>query len=266
MSPASVGFQCPECVREARAEFRRGPGRRDAVANVRGVSATTVLLALMALGYAWMIVRVGTGALVSGPSPQQMYELGGSVGIAAGNQAIGLAAGEYWRLVSPIFLHYGILHLAVNAYSLWIVGRIVEDEYGRWREIAIFFATGIVASAASYALVSADRVAVGAGASGAIAGLFGVVLAHAYGRRHTALGAARMRAIGQVLVLNLILSFASSVIDWRAHLGGFVAGVVAGWLAEPSRRGGAVANAVGITVIGAAGVAIAVAKTNALIG
>ena len=56
------------------------------------------------------------------------------------------------------------------------------------------------------------------------------------------------------------------VIDWRAHLGGFLAGIVAGWLAEPSRRGGAVANAVGIAAVGVAGFAIAVAKTQSLVG
>ncbi len=261
MTPAPVGHQCPECVREARAAFRKGPGRRDTVANVKGVRGTAILLGLMLAGYAWLVLQAGPGALFSGPGAEAMFEAGGGFGAVAGGQAFGLAAGEYWRLVTPMFLHYGLFHLAVNAYSLWIIGNVIEDEYGRWREISLFFATGIFASAASYAI---GEPAVGAGASGAVFGLFGVVLVHAYRRRHTALGSARMRAIGQVLILNLILTFAVPRLDWRAHVGGFLAGILAGWLADPSRRGGAVANAVGIAMVAIAGFVMAVAKTSSL--
>jgi membrane associated rhomboid family serine protease len=262
MHAAPVGHQCPECVRQARADFRRGPGRRDAIATAKGVPGVTILLGLLVAGYVWMLSQAGTGALVGGPGPQAMFDAGGALGIVFGGQPIGLAAAEYWRLLSPVFLHYGLLHLAVNAYSLWIVGRVVEEEYGRWRLIALFLATGIFATAISYAL---GPPAVGAGASGAVFGLMGVILAHAYQRRGTALGAMRMRAIGQVLVLNLLITFVSPRIDWRAHLGGFVAGAVAGYLAERG-RGGPLANAVGIVLVAVAGLVIAVAKTSALTG
>ena len=73
--------------------------------------------------------------------------------------AIGIAAGQYWRLVSSMFLHAGILHIAFNAYALWIFGSVVEQELGRARFVLIYFVTGLVASAASYAfgLVHAVR-------------------------------------------------------------------------------------------------------------
>jgi len=262
MRPAPVGHQCPDCVREARAEFRRGPGRRDAVARAKGLSGVKILLALLALGYLWILAKVGVGALVSGPGGEGMFAAGGGFGFASGSRAIGLAAGQYWRLVSPMFLHYGLLHLAVNAYSLWIIGALVEDVYGRWRLIGLFLATGIFASAASYAF---GPPAVGAGASGAVFGLLGVVLVHAYQLRGTAFGSVRMRMIGQVLLMNVILTFVSPVIDWRAHLGGFVAGIVGGYLAERG-RGTAVTNAVGIGAVAAAGLVVAIAKTSTLTG
>ena len=59
MHPAPVGHQCPECVREAKAAFRRGPGRRDAIANARGISGVTILLVLLGVGYVWTLQRVG---------------------------------------------------------------------------------------------------------------------------------------------------------------------------------------------------------------
>jgi rhomboid protease GluP len=219
-----------------------------------------ILLVLLGLGYLWMLSQAGVGALVSGPSAEVMFDEGGAFGFVVGSQAIGLAAGEYWRLVTPVFLHYGLIHLAVNAYSLWIIGTMVEREYGRWRLIAMFFATGIFASGVSYWLGPPE---VGAGASGAVFGLLGVILAHAYQRRGTAVGAMRMRMIGQVLLLNLLITFMSPRIDWRAHLGGFVAGAIAGYLAERD-RGSALTNAVGIAAVAVAGVAIAVAHTTAL--
>ena len=261
MHPAPVGHQCPECVREAKAEFRKGPGRRDAVARTKGVSGTTILLALLAAGYVWELSRVGMGALVSGPGAFGMFQAGGAIGVTPGGQPIGIGLGEYWRLGSSIFLHFGIIHLAVNAYSLYILGGIVESEFGRWRLIALFFATGLFASGVGYVL-RPDAVA--AGASGAVFGLLGVVLVHAYQRRGSALGAMRMRMVWQVLLMNVVITFVSiNSIGWQAHLGGFVGGAIAGYLAERT-RGSAVANAIGIAGVGVAGILIAVAKNSTL--
>jgi membrane associated rhomboid family serine protease len=232
MIPAPVGHQCPSCVGEARREFREGPGRRVAVANVkRGLSATTILLGLMGLMYVVEVIAGGPGSLISGPSAQTLVDLGASVALAPAPDGgpIGIAAGQNWRLISAIFLHAGILHIAFNAYALWIFGRVVEDELGTLRFVLIFFVTGFVASAASYAF---GPNAVGVGASGAIFGVFGAFVTYNFRRRHLALAAARLRGAVTLVVINMILAFSIPGIDYRAHLGGFIAGLAAGWAAE----------------------------------
>jgi membrane associated rhomboid family serine protease len=237
MIPAPVGHQCPECVAEARREYRRGPGRRIAVAKARTTGATTILLAVIAAGYVWeLAVGGGPAALVGGPSIQGLIDAGGLVPFTGGSAAGvtgGLMGGEWWRLVTSIFLHAGLIHLALNGYVLWIFGTAIEGEIGRGTMIGVFLTTGIFAGAASFAF--APTPAVGVGASGAIFGLVGAFIAYNYLRRHHVMAQARLRAALSMLVLNLIIGFSIPGIDWRAHLGGLVAGVVAGLAVDPSR-------------------------------
>ncbi|MGZ8651748.1 MAG: rhomboid family intramembrane serine protease [Actinomycetota bacterium] len=241
MIPAPVGHQCPECVGEARREFRQGPGRRIAVANIRRrASATTALLGLIAAVFLLEVVTGGPGSLMTGPSGLKLIELGASVALARlpNGDLVGIAAGQDWRLVSAMFLHAGLLHIAFNAYALWIFGTVVEQELGRLRFLLIYFATGIVASAASYAF---GPNAVGVGASGAIFGIFGAFVTYNYRRRHLAIAAARLRSAVMIVVINMVLALSIQGIDWRAHVGGFIAGLFAGFVAEgvgtpPARR------------------------------
>jgi membrane associated rhomboid family serine protease len=239
MIPAPVGHQCPECVNEARREFRQGPGRQIAAANVRRrASVTTLLLGMIGAMYLVEISAGGPGSLMTGPSGEKLINLGASVGLAqTANGLIGIGAGQYWRLVSSMFLHAGLLHIAFNSYALWIFGTVVEQELGRVRFVLIYFATGIVASAASYAF---GPNAVGVGASGAIFGIFGAFVAYNYRRRHMAIAAARLRSAVTLVILNMVLAFSIPGIDWRAHVGGFIAGLFAGFAAEgvgtPSAR------------------------------
>jgi membrane associated rhomboid family serine protease len=246
MVAAPVGHQCPTCVAEARREYRQGPGRRVAVANAKAISVTTVLLALMGVGYVLEIVSGGAGSLVTGPSTLHLVRLGASVGLAQlpSGDVVGIATGQEWRMVTAIFLHGGILHLLMNAYALWIFGPVVERELGRTRFLAIFLTTGLFASAASYAFASAPA-QVGVGASGAIFGVVGAFVSYNYRHRELAIAAARLRGLVPFLLLNVILTFSFPLIDWRAHVGGFAAGLVAGVVAEGwGRRTSRVAIAV----------------------
>jgi membrane associated rhomboid family serine protease len=248
MIPAPVGHQCPECVADARREYRRGPGRQIAVANVRSTPVTMVILGAIGIGYLWeLVVAGGPGSLGSGPSPIDLFNAGAMYPPA-------IAAGQSWRVVSSIFLHAGLIHLALNSYVLWIFGNAIEREVGRLATLGVFLATGIFAGAASYAFSSGRSV--GVGASGAIFGLVGAFVAYNYTRRHHVLAQARLRAAMTMLLINLIIGFSIPVIDWRAHLGGLVAGLVAGFAVDPGRPAAARrAFAIGglaLIVIGAA--------------
>lgn len=256
MVAAPVGHHCPTCVAEARSEYRRGPGRRVAVANAKATSVTAVLLVLMGVGYVLEVISGGAGAIVSGPGALRLVQLGGSVGLAhlPDGAVVGIATGEQWRMVSAIFLHGGIFHLLLNAWALWLFGPVVEQELGRVRFLTIFLATGLFASAASYAFVSSP-VQVSVGASGAIFGVVGAFVAYNYRHRELALAAARLRGLVPFLILNVIIGVAgSSFIDWRAHLGGFAAGLVAGVVAEGWGRR---SSRTLIAVIGFAGIVVA---------
>lgn len=261
MVAAPVGHQCPTCVAEARSEYRKGPGRRVAVANAKATSVTSVLLALMGAGYVLEVVMGGAGALLSGPNVIELIRLGASVGIAQlpNEDVVGIATGQEWRMLTAIFLHGGIFHLLMNAYALWIFGPVFEREVGRVKFLMVFMTTGVFASAASYAFASVPT-QVSVGASGAIFGVVGAFVAYNYRHRELAVAAARLRGLVPFLILNVIFSFSLSFIDWRAHLGGFVAGLVAGVVAEGwgnrSTRtavavGGFIALAVGAFVLAA---------------
>jgi membrane associated rhomboid family serine protease len=237
MIPAPVGHQCPECVAEARREYRRGPGRQIAAANVRSTPVTTLILVAMGIGYVWeLIVAGGPGSLFQGPSALDLIDAGALVPFSGGHPGAftgGLVGGEWWRLLSSMFLHAGLIHLALNGYVLWIFGMAIEREVGRLATLGVFLATGVFAGATSYAFAPGFVIAVGA--SGAIFGLVGAFVAYNYRRRHHVMAQARLRAALSMILINVIIGFSIPSIDWRAHLGGLVAGVVAGLAVDPER-------------------------------
>jgi membrane associated rhomboid family serine protease len=265
MIPAPVGHQCPECVAEARREYRRGPGRQIAAANVRSTPITMILLIAIGIGYLWeLVIAGGPGSLFEGPSGLDLIKAGALVPFSGGtvaNPTGGLAGGEWWRLLSSMFLHAGLIHLALNSYVLWIFGNTIERDVGRLSTLGVFLATGVFAGAASYAF--APGFAVGVGASGAIFGLVGAFVAYNYARRHHVMALARLRAAMTMLLINLIIGFSIPAIDWRAHVGGLVAGIAAGFAVDPGRPTAArrVVAAVGLTAIVVAAVALVVVRT-----
>jgi membrane associated rhomboid family serine protease len=234
MIAAPVGHHCPDCVAEAKREFRHGPGRRVAVASLRrGASVTKLLLAAIAAVYVLELAAGGAARLFEGPSVNRLVDLGASVACVAnrdGTCVAGIATGQWWRLGTAMFLHAGILHLAMNAWGLYLFGSVEEGEVGAVRFLLIYLATGAVAGAASYAL--GEPTVVGVGASGAIYGLLGAFVSYNWRRRHLPFFRARLNAVMPWIVLNLVLSFSIPFIDWRAHVGGLLAGGVAGFVAE----------------------------------
>jgi membrane associated rhomboid family serine protease len=221
MIAAPVGHQCPTCVAEARKEFQRGPGRRIMVANAKATSVTNLILVAIAGMFVVEVIAGGPGSIIGGPNLRTMVDLGAMFPPL-------VAAGENWRLFTAMFLHFGIIHLLVNAYSLFILGNVLERELGRSRLAILYLLSGLMASAASYAF--SDIGTVSAGASGAIFGVFGAVFAINFRRRHTAQGAMLMRSMVQIILLNVFINvLASSYLDWRAHLGGAIAGAFLGY-------------------------------------
>lgn len=130
--------------------------------------------------------------------------------------------GDYYRLFTSMFLHIGILHLLCNMYSLYIIGKEVENVFGKVKYLIIYLLSGIAGSILSLAF---NHNTICAGTSGAIFGLLGALLYFGYYYR-TYLGATLTRSIIPVIVLNLIIGFTSSGIDNAAHIGGLVGGIL----------------------------------------
>src|SRR5687767_7735837 len=126
MIPAPVGHQCPSCVAEARREYRRGPGRQIAVANLKATTVTKLLLVAIGIGYVWeIVVAGGPGSLFEGPNYVDLIDAGALTPVGVDLQSgldlgAGIVGGQWWRLLSSIFLHAGVIHLALNSYVLWI--------------------------------------------------------------------------------------------------------------------------------------------------
>jgi membrane associated rhomboid family serine protease len=140
-----------------------------------------------------------------------------------------VAHGDWWRLVTSMFLHANFLHIAVNMWSLYVVGTILEYAIGRWRFLLLYFVSGVAGSAG--ALVwSPNQPTVGA--SGAIFGILGALFVLER-RGSIATGG----QVAGMIVLNLVITFAfSSYISVGGHVGGLIGGVVLMWLMTELRR------------------------------
>ncbi|MEJ2732662.1 MAG: rhomboid family intramembrane serine protease [Anaerolineae bacterium] len=142
-----------------------------------------------------------------------------------------IAAGEYWRLFTSMFLHIGIMHLAFNGYALLVIGTELERLFGHSRFLAIYFLSGLMGSLASYAF----SYSLAAGASGAIFGLIGALGAFfaIHRERLGTWGRNRLINIAFLIALNLFLGFTQPGIDNLAHIGGLLAGLGLGWAMTP---------------------------------
>ena len=136
-----------------------------------------------------------------------------------------IAKGQYYRFISCMFLHGGIVHLGVNMYSLYAIGPMVERVYGRVKYLAIYFISGICASIFSYIFSTSVSI----GASGAIFGLLGAVLVFAIrskGKTETAF----IRSILSVIFINIFIGATLPNIDNFAHVGGLLGGMLIAFL------------------------------------
>jgi rhomboid protease GluP len=161
------------------------------------------------------------GGAVSGPGLREMIALGANYGPLT-------CGGEPWRLVTSMFLHFGLIHLAMNMICLYQV-RIVERMLGRAEFLALYLASGLVAGLSSLLV---HPYTVSAGASGAVFGMFGAFSAVMVVRRDRMDPRAwnqTMRSLGTFFALNLVLGLSSRGIDLAAHIGGLVGGFAGGF-------------------------------------
>ncbi|MDP4143760.1 MAG: rhomboid family intramembrane serine protease [Bacillota bacterium] len=141
-----------------------------------------------------------------------------------------ISQGQYFRLITAMFLHGGLVHIALNMYSLYSVGPLVEEVYGRNKYIIIYLLTGIAASLSSF-IFSPNTISVGA--SGAIFGLLGAVLIFGF-RMKDKIGKGFYRNILSVIVINVFIGLTLPNIDNYAHMGGLAAGILLSNVLFPS--------------------------------
>ncbi len=139
-------------------------------------------------------------------------------------------SGEWWRLLTNIFVHGGLIHIAFNMWCLWNLGQLCESLYGRWTYAAVYLTCGLGASLASAAW---HPYTPSVGASGAIFGLAGALIAAfklgEFSVPRSAL-TGTLRSLGAFVVYNLIFGFALPGIDNTAHIGGLITGLIVGAL------------------------------------
>ncbi|GAB4542336.1 MAG: hypothetical protein Kow0063_34190 [Anaerolineae bacterium] len=202
----------------AEGELRPLPQRGRLPLPLAQPRVTYVLLALNVL--IWLAMTAAGGST----DPDVLIRFGAKVNVL-------IAQGQVWRLLTSMFLHIGLMHLFFNSYALFAFGIEVERLYGSARLLAIYLLAGLYGSLTSFALGPN----LSAGASGAIFGLLGVMLA--YFRLHRQMfgewGRQRLLNLLGVAGFNLVLGFTVPGIDNLAHLGGLLSGAILGWLLAP---------------------------------
>ncbi|MGW4031953.1 rhomboid family intramembrane serine protease [Streptomyces sp. NPDC004838] len=216
MISASVGFQCPECVRSG-SGTGHGPSANQPRTIAGGtIAADSFLVTKILIG---INLAVFVMVLALGPRFVDRTELIGYAISPRLVEIIGLADGEWYRLFTSMFVHQEVAHIAFNMLALWFLGRMVEPALGRSRFLALYLVSGLGGDALVYLLENPARGTIGA--SGAI---FGLVGAFAVLARRSNLD---MRPVILIIGLNLLITFSQpDQISWEAHIGGLVTGVL----------------------------------------
>ena len=237
MITAPVGFQCPECVRGA------APARTYREIRRGGAQQIVTTTALVAVNVAVFVLSIGGGNIASGNRLAPDWALFGPA----------VAAGDWYRLITAGFLHYGLIHVGFNMLILYQLGQLLEPVFGKVRFGLLYLAALLGGSVG--ALLLSPR-ALTAGASGAVFGLMGAAAVALHRRGINVM----QTSIGSLLVINLLLTFAIRGISVGGHLGGLVAGAVGGLLLLQTEDN-ATAGTVGVAALCAVlfGVGLAVA-------
>ncbi|MER6075449.1 rhomboid family intramembrane serine protease [Streptomyces sp. NPDC001817] len=221
MVSASVGFQCPECVRGGSGTGHAPTASRPRTVAGGPVTADPRLLTKVLIGINLAVYLV---QLAVGYSFTDHFELVGRVQFSQFGPVEGVAGGQYYRLLTAMFLHSptSYTHILFNMLSLWWIGGPLEAALGRARYLTLYFVSGLAGSALTYLL--ADPLQPSLGASGAIFGLFGATGVLMRRLNYD------LRPLIALLVINLIITFMPGFhIAWQAHIGGLVAGVAVGY-------------------------------------
>ena len=229
---ASVGSHCVDCLRAALPPTRERIRRWNAT---KSLMVTPVLIALNAGAFVWdLSTNQGTAKL--------------SVYAAAVHN------GEWWRLITAGFLHFGLLHIAMNMFALYQLGLLLEPALGRLRFTTLYFASLLAGSAG--AIIASPYGRTG-GASGAVFGLLG---AAAVGLHRRGVNVWKT-GLGPIILINLVITLTIPGISIGGHLGGLVGGgIIGGVMLRPSVRLGREIDVVGLAtavVVGAIAVVIA---------
>jgi membrane associated rhomboid family serine protease len=222
MIPASVGFQCPECVREGNASIRaprRGTGLR-----VAGRRWGAVTLGLIAANVA-MFVVTAVSAVLAGNAPADNYQSPVFADLA--QMPVLVQLGDWWRVITAAFLHIGPIHLVMNMLGLLLFGSELERQLGRARFLGLYLVAALGGSTAIQLFGSPGGYV--AGASTAIYGLLGGLGVLMLARRQD------VRGLLTLLLINVFISFLPGV-SLLGHLGGLVAGALAAGVLVATRR------------------------------
>ncbi|MBM32447.1 MAG: rhomboid family intramembrane serine protease [Chloroflexi bacterium] len=168
----------------------------------------------------WILMEINGGS----QNPMTLIKFGAKEGIL-------ITGGEYWRLLTPIFLHIGFYHLLTNSIGLFIFGRYAETLFGKKSYLTIYIFSGIWGNIASYFY----SFALGAGASGALFGIIAAYASYLISNRESLGEYGRQTLTGIILLIfiNLIFGFTIDGVDNFAHAGGLFSGLIIGWILSP---------------------------------
>lgn len=182
---------------------------------------TVTLIAIQVIIYLLMILAGGS------TNPAVLLRFGAL-------QSAALQAGEWWRLITPVFVHIGFAHLLINSITLYFIGMYIEQLFGHWRLLIIYLGSAVVGNLMSAYWLPAG---ISAGASTGIFGLFGAfIMLGASFRENQAL---RMlsRQFLILVALNIVTDLMVPGIDLAGHLGGFIGGFLLAYLVGAPRLG-----------------------------
>ena len=223
MTTTPVGMRCPECAQQ-KTQVRNpvgAAGRNDA-------PATYALIALCVIAY---VAELAGGGGLSGTGGGTATEEGGlfAYGLNSSGEAIGVAFGQPYRLITAAFLHAGLIHLAFNMFALYILGTLLEPAIGTARFLGIYFVSVL---SGSFLVMVMDPEQLTVGASGGIFGLMSAAFLIARNRGLDELAS----QIGFFVIINLVITFSVNNISIGGHIGGLIGGAVAAFVINMLER------------------------------